>query len=62
MVQGMVGAFGVRLPAAILMSKIAAGSLFWLGMAIPVSTLVQIVMCFAALQHRKRKVARLQGV
>lgn len=62
MVQGMIGAFGVRLPVAILMSKIAAGSLFWLGMATPASTLVQIVMCFAALQHRKRKADRLQNV
>ena len=55
MLQGMIGAFGVRVPVAILMSKIAAGSLFWLGMATPASSVVQILLCLAALQRRKRK-------
>jgi len=62
MVQGMIGAFGVRLPVAILMSKVAAGSLFWLGMATPASSMVQIVLCVAALQYRKQKVSKLQSV
>ena len=62
MVQGVVGAFGVRLLVAILMSKAAAGSLFWLGMATPASSVVQIVLCLAALQHRKRKILKNQKV
>ena len=62
MVQGIISAFGVRLPVAILMSKIAAGSLFWLGMAIPASSAVQIILCLAALQHRKRKILKIQNM
>lgn len=45
MVQGIVGAFGVRLPMALVMSRVFPGSLFALGLATPSSTLVQIVLC-----------------
>ena len=45
MVQGIVGAFGVRLPVSWLMSRRATVSLFHIGLATPASTAVQIVLC-----------------
>ena len=45
MVQGFVGALGVRLPVALLMSRVSPGSLFHLGLSTPASTVVQILLC-----------------
>ena len=45
MLQGIIGAFGVRLPVSWLMSKQAAVSLFRIGLATPASTVVQIILC-----------------
>ena len=45
MVQGFVGALGVRLPVAFLMSRVSPGSLFHLGLSTPASTVVQILLC-----------------
>lgn len=45
MVQGLVGAFGVRIPAAYLMSQIQPASLFLIGLSTPASTLTQILLC-----------------
>ena len=38
MVQGFVGALGIRLPVAFLMSHVSPGSLFHLGLSTPAST------------------------
>ncbi len=46
MVQGMVGAFCVRLPLCWLISR-HSSSLFHIGLATPSSTIVQIILCFA---------------
>jgi len=48
MLQGICGAFLVRIPFAFLMQKIGHDSLFLIGLAIPCSTVLQIIMCFAA--------------
>ncbi|MBR5684268.1 MAG: MATE family efflux transporter [Ruminococcus sp.] len=48
MLQGICGAFLVRIPFAFLMQKIGNCSLFLIGMAIPCSTVLQIAMCFTA--------------
>ena len=48
MVQGICGAFLVRIPVAFLMQKIGGGSLFKIGLATPCSTVLQIIMCFIA--------------
>ena len=48
MIQGMIGAFLVRIPVAFLMQQIGQGSLFLIGLATPCSTVLQIVMCFTA--------------
>ena len=45
MIQGIVGAIGIRLPVSWLMSKIVPVSLFRVGLATPASSLVQIILC-----------------
>ena len=46
MLQGIIGAFGVRLPVSWLMSRRPVVSLFHIGLATPSSTVVQIMLCF----------------
>ena len=48
MLQGLCGAFIVRVPFALLMQQIGNGSLFLIGMSIPCSTVLQIAMFFIA--------------
>lgn len=45
MVQGLAGAFGVRIPVSLLMSRQHPVSLFHVGLATPCSTMLQIVLC-----------------
>ena len=45
MIQGIVGAFGVRIPVSYMMSKILPVSFFKVGLATPMSTFVQIILC-----------------
>ena len=47
MLQGIIGAFCVRLPISWLMSMQTPVSLFHIGLATPASTTVQIAMCMA---------------
>ena len=58
MVQGLVGAFLVRIPISFVVSRIAGVSLFAIGMATPASTLVQIALCggymFLCLRREKK--------
>ena len=46
MIQGIAGAFLVRIPAAYLMSRRRPVSLFHVGLATPCSTVLQLVLCF----------------
>lgn len=55
MLQGLCGAFIVRVPFALLMQQIGNGSLFLIGMSIPCSTVLQIVMFFIAYFKSKSK-------
>lgn len=60
MIQGIVGAFCVRIPVSILVVRLVDDcSLFQLGLATPASTIVQIILCVIAfvLFYRKNKVA-----
>lgn len=60
MLQGIAGAFLVRIPISWLMSRQAVPSLFRIGLATPASTVVQILLCsvyFAAV-HRKKAQGR----
>ena len=45
MLQGILGAFGVRIPVSFAMSRIPGASLFYIGLATPCSTLIQIILC-----------------
>lgn len=45
MLQGVAGAFFVRIPISFLMSRMEPVSLFRIGLATPSSTVVQIVLC-----------------
>ncbi len=58
MVQGIVGAFGVRVPVSFLMSKRVPVSLFHIGLATPCSSVVQILLCgayFLLLAHAAKR-------
>lgn len=58
MIQGIVGAFVVRIPVSFIMSKILPVSLFKVGLATPMSTFVQIILCvtyFVFLSKKLRK-------
>jgi Na+-driven multidrug efflux pump len=55
MIQGICGAFLVRIPVAFLMQHFGGGSLLKIGLATPCSTVLQIIMCFAVyISFRKR--------
>ena len=45
MIQGLIGAFFVRIPVGYLVSRMAGATLFQIGLATPASTLVQIALC-----------------
>ena len=55
MIQGIVGAFGVRIPVSLLMSHRLPVSLFHVGLATPSSTLVQMLLCFGYFAHVERR-------
>nr|MCR4939679.1 MATE family efflux transporter [Treponemataceae bacterium] len=61
MLQGIIGAFCVRIPVSYAMSLTANPSLFRIGLATPCSTVVQIILCTVAfiIYERKRKKAQL---
>ncbi len=56
MIQGLIGAFGVRVPISWIVSKYTS-RLFYIGLATPASTVVQIILCgiFLAVMVRKQK-------
>ena len=49
MIQGIIGAFCVRVPVSWLMSKVLPVSLFRIGLATPASSLVQTILCIVYL-------------
>ena len=57
MVQGIVGAFGVRVPLSVLFSHIQPVSVFRIGLATPSSSFVQIVLCFIYFFRCRREYA-----
>ena len=64
MLQGIIGAFGVRLPVSWLMSLQEPVSLFGIGLATPASTIVQIILCvgyFILLRRRQKTTNRLEA-
>ncbi len=60
MLQGIVGAFLVRIPVSLFMSRLEPVSLFGVGLATPCSTAVQIVLflgCYAVTSAQDRREA-----
>ncbi len=55
MIQGLCGAFIIRVPFALLMQQFGNGSLFLIGMSIPFSTVLQIAMFFVAYFRLKER-------
>lgn len=58
MAQGIVGAFLVRIPVSLFMSRLEPVSLFRVGLATPCSTVVQIALflaCYALIAVRERR-------
>ena len=53
-VQGVLAAFLVRIPVAILMRR-TLGTLFGIGLGVPVATVFQIMACFVFLGYLNRK-------
>ena len=62
MIQGMIGAFLVRIPVAFLMQHIGHGSLFLIGLATPCSTVLQITMCFIVYLGSLKKERAIQTI
>ncbi len=48
MIQGIVGAFCVRVPVVYFMSQMEGATLFHIGLGTPISTVAQIVLCIIA--------------
>ena len=55
MIQGLIGAFGVRIPIAYAMSKLAGATLFQIGLGTPASSATQIILCLIAFHYWKKK-------
>ena len=58
MLQGIAGAFLVRIPVAFYMSKQSPVSLFHVGLATPCSTLLQITLCFICFAIWKKRLSK----
>ncbi len=57
MLQGIAGAFLIRIPVAFLMSREVPVSMFHIGLATPCSTIVQVAMCLFCFLAANRKYA-----
>ena len=55
MLQGLIGAFCIRIPIAYLMSLREGATLFDIGLATPASTIVQIIMCISVFMIMNKK-------
>ncbi len=55
MVQGIIGAFLVRIPVAFIMSRQVPVSMFHIGLATPCSTILQVMLCLIWFRRANRK-------
>lgn len=57
MIQGIIGAFAVRIPVSYLMSRLQPVTLFKIGLVTPASSLVQVILCvlYFIVLNKKRK-------
>lgn len=61
MIQGLVGAFLVRIPVSLYMSRQEWATLFHIGLAVPCATVVQIALCLTVFYFANRDGARQSG-
>ena len=54
MLQGIAGAFGVRVPVSYLISRTANATLFHIGLATPLSSIVQLFLCLGFMVYLKK--------
>ncbi len=59
MLQGICGAFLMRVPASFIFSKIEPVSLFRIGLATPCSTILQILLCLGFLLVIRKKLKQI---
>ena len=50
-----MGAFGVRIPVSFAMSRLPNVRLFYIGLATPCSTVVQVLLCLGYYAHLARR-------
>ena len=55
MLQGIIGAFGVRVPVSYLMSIQPGTSLFKIGLATPMSSILQLILCLGFMCYLNKK-------
>ena len=55
MAQGILGAFGVRIPVSFAMSRLLNVRLFYIGLATSCSTVVQVLLCLLYYAHLARR-------
>lgn len=55
MFQGIIGAFGVRVPVSYLMSLRPNASLFLIGLATPMSSILQLILCVGCMLYLRKK-------
>lgn len=55
MIQGVLGAFFVRIPVVFLMSHLSGVTLFHIGLGTPISSVAQIVLCIVAYSIYQRE-------
>lgn len=61
MLQGIIGALGVRVPVSYIMSIQPDTSLFHIGLATPLSSLVQLVICVGFMIYLNHKAKKLSN-
>lgn len=61
MIQGIIGAFCVRIPFSFVMSRRVPVNLFHIGLATPASSLLQTILCVIYYYHMDRKQKRMEG-
>ena len=55
MVQGIIGALGVRVPIAYFMSLRTDATLFEIGLATPISSALQLILCLGCMLYLRKK-------
>ncbi len=55
MIQGIIGAFLVRIPVAFFMSRQIPVSMFHVGLATPCSTIIQVILCLSWFRRSNTK-------